>query len=121
MDDNFDWSSVEQVTALVSKTTLAGLQQQWKTHAVQMDQYGRTFAESMYNAHSQVIKVSARACMCTLEGGILQQRAMLGRWGEDTGVGGWLVWGWLVWAHIAASAPCMHACTHAGHRQRQEL
>lgn len=56
-DDNFDWSSVEQVTSLVSKTTLAGLQQQWKQHAGSMDQYGRSFAENMYNMHSQVIKV----------------------------------------------------------------
>jgi hypothetical protein len=60
-DDGFDWSSVEQVTALVSKTTLAGLQQQWKQHAASMDQFGRSFAESMFNYHSQVIKVGRYA------------------------------------------------------------
>lgn len=55
-----DWASVDQVSALVSRTTLAGMQQLWRQHASSMDLYGRQFAEHMYASHTQVVKVGAR-------------------------------------------------------------
>ena len=55
--EDVDWSSVDQVANLVSKTTLAGLQQLWRQHATTMDETGRSFAEQMYTTHSQVVKV----------------------------------------------------------------
>lgn len=54
--EDVDWSSVDQVANLVSKTTLAGLQQLWRQHATTMDEAGRSFAQQMYTTHSQAVK-----------------------------------------------------------------
>eukprot|EP00201_Polytomella_parva_P021813 CAMPEP_0175042480 /NCGR_PEP_ID=MMETSP0052_2-20121109/2595_1 /TAXON_ID=51329 ORGANISM="Polytomella parva, Strain SAG 63-3" /NCGR_SAMPLE_ID=MMETSP0052_2 /ASSEMBLY_ACC=CAM_ASM_000194 /LENGTH=184 /DNA_ID=CAMNT_0016305313 /DNA_START=126 /DNA_END=677 /DNA_ORIENTATION=+ len=54
--EDFDWSSVEQVSTLVCKTTLLDLQQLWRQHATTMDDYGKEYAENMYNLHAKVIK-----------------------------------------------------------------
>jgi hypothetical protein len=53
---DIDWSILEEVAAHVSRTSLAGMQQLWKTHASTMDVKGKVFASQVYGIHSQVIK-----------------------------------------------------------------
>lgn len=55
-----DWASIDQVSALVSRTTLAGMQQLWRQHASSMDAHGRRFSDSMVSSHTQAVKVSLR-------------------------------------------------------------
>ncbi len=63
-----DWSSPDQVSAHVSKTTMAGMQKLWRAHAAAMDVQGRAFAQTVFTLHSQALKVPWRqspSCSCT--------------------------------------------------------
>ncbi len=55
--DGIDWSSPDQVASHVSKTTLAGMQKLWRSHAAAMDVQGRAFAQTVFSLHSQALKV----------------------------------------------------------------
>ncbi|PNW86974.1 hypothetical protein CHLRE_02g103700v5 [Chlamydomonas reinhardtii] len=55
-DKDVDWSSVDQVSQLVSRTTMGAMQQLWRQHAAGMDELGRAFAERMYDSHSKAVK-----------------------------------------------------------------
>ncbi|KAG2454600.1 hypothetical protein HYH02_000441 [Chlamydomonas schloesseri] len=55
-DKDVDWSSVDQVSQLVSRTTMGAMQQLWRQHAAGMDELGRAFAERMYDSHSKSVK-----------------------------------------------------------------
>ncbi|KXZ53289.1 hypothetical protein GPECTOR_7g1183 [Gonium pectorale] len=54
--EDVDWSSVEQVSQLVSRTTLSAMQQLWRQHASGMDELGRVYARRMYDTHSQAVR-----------------------------------------------------------------
>ncbi|KAG2486579.1 hypothetical protein HYH03_014749 [Edaphochlamys debaryana] len=54
--EEVDWSSVDQVSQLVSRTTMAAMHQLWQNHASGMDDLGREFAERMYDSHSQAVR-----------------------------------------------------------------
>ncbi|GFR47913.1 hypothetical protein Agub_g9713 [Astrephomene gubernaculifera] len=54
--EDVDWSSVDQVSQLVSRTTMAAMQQLWRQHASGMDELGREYAERMYESHSQAVR-----------------------------------------------------------------
>uniref|UniRef100_A0A7R9Z897 Uncharacterized protein n=1 Tax=Chlamydomonas euryale TaxID=1486919 RepID=A0A7R9Z897_9CHLO len=54
-----DWSSVEEVSAHVSRTTLAGMQQLWRQHAASMDAQGKAFAQTVYSMHSDAVRRAA--------------------------------------------------------------
>ncbi|KAG1660078.1 hypothetical protein FOA52_006424 [Chlamydomonas sp. UWO 241] len=56
---DIDWSSVEEVSAHVSRTTLAGMQALWKAHAAAMDAQGKAFASTVYGLHTTTIKDAA--------------------------------------------------------------
>ncbi|KAJ9530431.1 hypothetical protein QJQ45_000807 [Haematococcus lacustris] len=75
-----DWTSADTVAAHVSKTTLAGMQQLWRTHAAQMDSRGREFAERVYSLHSHAIQDIAE--LKTLE--LKQVLAVLNRFTAST-------------------------------------
>ena len=52
-----DWSSMDQVSAHVSRAALAGMQALWRQHAGGMDAQGKAFAQRVYAMHSEAIKV----------------------------------------------------------------
>ncbi len=55
---------MEQVAGHVSRTTLANMQQLWRSHSTAMDGKGKQFAETVYSLHAQSIKVwSLSSCV----------------------------------------------------------
>ena len=48
---------MDQVSAHVSRTALAGMQALWRQHAGGMDAQGKAFAQRVYAMHSEAIKV----------------------------------------------------------------
>ncbi|GLC64774.1 hypothetical protein PLESTF_000206100 [Pleodorina starrii] len=54
--EDVDWSSVDQVAQMVSRTTMGAMQQLWRQHATGMDELGRVYAERMYESHSQTVR-----------------------------------------------------------------
>lgn len=55
--EDVDWSSVDQVAQVVSRTTMSTMQQIWRQHANGMDDLGRAYAERMYDSHSSSVRV----------------------------------------------------------------